>query len=56
MAAMGTDPREAMNASFPYPPYEIQQQLMARVYEALQDRLIGLFESPTGTDGSIELL
>jgi chromosome transmission fidelity protein 1 len=38
-----------MLASFPYPPYEIQQQLMINVYEALQQKQVGLFESPTGT-------
>jgi hypothetical protein len=40
---------EEMLAAFPYPPYEIQQQLMINVYEALQNKQIGLFESPTGT-------
>jgi hypothetical protein len=39
---------EEMLAAFPYPPYEIQQQLMINVYEALQNKQIGLFESPTG--------
>jgi hypothetical protein len=39
---------EEILAAFPYPPYEIQQQLMINVYEALQNKQIGLFESPTG--------
>lgn len=34
--------------AFPYPPYDIQKQLMVNVYEALRQRRIGLFESPTG--------
>ncbi len=34
--------------AFPYPPYDIQQQFMANLYEALENRQIGLFESPTG--------
>jgi chromosome transmission fidelity protein 1 len=38
-----------MLAAFPYQPYEIQQQLMINLYEALQQSQVGLFESPTGT-------
>ena len=46
-AALNEQHRQLIDA-FPYPPYEIQQQLMVNVYEALQHRRIGLFESPTG--------
>lgn len=42
-------PHAEMLAAFPYPPYEIQQQLMINLYEALQQKQVGLFESPTGT-------
>jgi len=36
---------------FPYPPYEIQLNLMSQIHETLANpkRKIGIFESPTGT-------
>lgn len=35
---------------FPYAsPYSIQLELMDCVYDAIRDRKIGFFESPTGT-------
>jgi Rad3-related DNA helicase len=37
-------------SSFPYPPYDIQQQFMINVVDALEQKQIGLFESPTGMD------
>jgi len=30
-------------------PYPVQIDLMAEIYNALQNRKIGFFESPTGT-------
>jgi len=34
---------------FPFRPYGIQQDLMSKLYEALELGKIGIFESPTGT-------
>jgi len=39
---------DKLNASFPYPPYDIQQQFMINVVDTLEQKQIGLFESPTG--------
>eukprot|EP00878_Enallax_costatus_P025295 GHUV01027059.1.p1 GENE.GHUV01027059.1~~GHUV01027059.1.p1 ORF type:complete len:134 (+),score=23.11 GHUV01027059.1:164-565(+) len=54
-AALNEEHRQMIDA-FPYPPYEIQQRLMVNVYEALQHRRIGLFESPTGTGKTLSLI
>lgn len=36
--------------SFPYPQaYKIQIELMREVFRCVEDRKIGIFESPTGT-------
>lgn len=35
-------------ACFPHEPYAIQQAFMLNAYQALEQRQIGLFESPTG--------
>ena len=34
---------------FPFRPYDIQLDLMRKLYEALELGKIGIFESPTGT-------
>ena len=34
---------------FPFQPYDIQLDLMRKLYEALELGKIGIFESPTGT-------
>lgn len=39
---------QALRDAFPYPPYHIQQQFMINVVDTLENRQIGLFESPTG--------
>ena len=36
-------------SSFPHKPYSIQLDFMRSLYTALDNRCIGLFESPTGT-------
>ena len=35
--------------SFPFEPYEVQRQLMRKIYDTLDKGGIGIFESPTGT-------
>lgn len=33
---------------FPFTPYEIQKDFMKNLYQVIEDRKIGVFESPTG--------
>ncbi|KAJ6631766.1 ATP-dependent DNA helicase DDX11 [Pseudolycoriella hygida] len=40
---------------FPFPPYDIQQDFMANLYSVLENKQIGIFESPTGTGKSLSL-
>lgn len=42
--------------NFPFPPYEIQQSFMEKLYSVLNNKKIGIFESPTGTGKSLTLL
>lgn len=41
---------------FPFPPYEIQQLFMKTLYNCLEARKLGIFESPTGTVRITEFL
>ena len=41
--------------NFPFTPYDIQQQLMQELYQVLENKQIGIFESPTGTGKSLTL-
>lgn len=34
---------------FPFPPYDIQFEFMQKLYFALENKKLGIFESPTGT-------
>lgn len=34
---------------FPFEPYDVQKQLMSKIYATLEKGGIGIFESPTGT-------
>lgn len=34
---------------FPFEPYDVQRQLMRKIYDTLEKGGIGIFESPTGT-------
>ena len=34
---------------FPFTPYDIQEDLMKNLYSAIEEKKIGIFESPTGT-------
>ncbi|TNV83211.1 hypothetical protein FGO68_gene2312 [Halteria grandinella] len=42
---------------FPYKPYQVQVDLMDKIYDLLKtDKKIGLFESPTGTGKTMSLI
>lgn len=52
MSAPESDRKERHEADwflFPYEAYPIQVDLMNSIYQAIEHRQIGLFESPTGT-------
>lgn len=34
---------------FPFTPYEIQHDFMTKLYSTLENKKLGIFESPTGT-------
>jgi hypothetical protein len=34
---------------FPFSPYKIQEDFMSSLFSALEDKRLGIFESPTGT-------
>lgn len=40
---------EARDFHHPYEPYGIQETFMEAVYQTLENKQIGIFESPTGT-------
>lgn len=40
--------------NFPFKPYDIQLDLMNKIYETLQNEQIGIFSSPTGRLQSID--
>lgn len=37
------------NFSFPFKPYKIQHDFMSNLYKAIENKKLGIFESPTGT-------
>jgi hypothetical protein len=47
---------EQLCAAFPHAPYAIQSAFMLGAYQALEQRQIGLFESPTGVGGWVATL
>jgi chromosome transmission fidelity protein 1 len=43
--------------AFPYPtPYDIQTQFMQELFECIDRRKVGIFESPTGTGKSLSMI
>ncbi|KAG0148021.1 hypothetical protein CROQUDRAFT_61025 [Cronartium quercuum f. sp. fusiforme G11] len=42
--------------SFPFRPYAIQKDFMRRLFEAVEQRKVGIFESPTGTGKSLSVI
>ncbi|XP_013931765.1 PREDICTED: putative ATP-dependent RNA helicase DDX11-like protein 8 [Thamnophis sirtalis] len=51
-----TEEKARVNFPFPYTPYPIQEQFMAKLYQVLEMGKIGIFESPTGTGKSLSLI
>ncbi len=42
--------------SFPFTPYPIQRDFMEALFRVLEERKLGIFESPTGTGKSLSLI
>lgn len=42
--------------SFPFPPYNIQEDFMKSLFKTLEEGKLGIFESPTGTGKSLSLI
>lgn len=42
--------------NFPYKPYDIQIELMQKIEQALEEKKIGIFSSPTGTGKSLSII
>ena len=39
------------NFHHPYQPYDIQSEFMNALYDCIEQKKVGIFESPTGTVG-----
>ena len=44
------------NFKFPFEPYSIQVDFMKQLYETIETKKIGIFESPTGTGKSLSII
>lgn len=49
-------PLEENQFNHPYSPYSIQHDFMTALYETLESKKIGIFESPTGTGKTLSLI
>lgn len=45
-----------LDFNFPFPPYEVQQNFMKSLYNIIENKQIGILESPTGTGKTLSLL
>ncbi|XP_029420170.1 ATP-dependent DNA helicase DDX11 isoform X2 [Nannospalax galili] len=54
--ASGSQEVGGIHFPFPFPPYSIQKDFMAELYQVLEAGKIGIFESPTGTGKSLSLI
>lgn len=52
---MSMEPSDA-NFYHPYHPYSIQLEFMQNLYRCIEDKTVGIFESPTGTGKSLSLI
>ncbi|XP_044749872.1 ATP-dependent DNA helicase DDX11 isoform X2 [Coccinella septempunctata] len=41
---------------FPFPPYDIQNDFMKALYQTIENKKFGIFESPTGTGKSLSII
>ena len=41
---------------FPFDPYPIQVDFMKQLYKTVEEKKIGIFESPTGTGKSLSII
>src|SRR5690606_20431974 len=58
-AAETEDPQPTPTSfpAFPYPtPYSIQTEFMCQLYQCIDQRKVGIFESPTGTGKSLSMI
>ncbi|KAG0256848.1 DEAD H (Asp-Glu-Ala-Asp His) box helicase 11 [Mortierella polycephala] len=58
-AAEAEDPQPTPTSfpEFPYPtPYSIQTEFMRQLYQCIDQRKVGIFESPTGTGKSLSMI
>ena len=51
-----TKSEDPLDFKFPFPPYSIQRDFMANLYNCLKEEKFGIFESPTGTGKSLSLI
>ncbi|KAK9753886.1 DEAD 2 [Popillia japonica] len=50
-------PLSAPNSfDFPFTPYQIQHEFMTKLYEVIESKSLGVFESPTGTGKSLSII
>lgn len=47
---------EVIDFNFPGTPYDVQQKLMTALFKTIENKQIGLFESPTGTGKTLSII
>lgn len=52
---MGSEMEEDFIKIFPYKPWPSQLEFMAKLYQFIDERKIGIMESPTGTVSELML-